>query len=304
MRGQTETVAAGFASERREASTRRFQVTPDISLAADVIGDETAPPVLLVHGIGQTRGAWLRVAPAIARQGFRIIAIDMRGHGESDWCPQGDYSLDAFASDVRSVITQLGSAPLIIGASLGGISTVLACGEDDSLNPRAVALIDIVPWIAAAEGNHVRLFMQNTAHGFASVDEATDAVQRYLPHRPRPRSTAGLMKNLRPTADGRLRWHWDPRIVAPRDDWDIADLNARLHKAALALSMPVMLVRGTQSEIVSAADAARFQSMLPAAEIVEIPDARHMVVGDDNGGFLAAAGDFLLRHSKPEGRIA
>lgn len=298
--GSAAPAQQAFADQPPEFESVSFQVAPQLRLAGDAIGPTAGETVLLIHGIGQTRGAWARVAPHIAALGFRVVSIDLRGHGDSDWAQDGDYSLDGFGHDVRAVMAQLGGRPLVVGASLGGLSTVLAAGESPAIRPEAVVLVDIVPWIDAAEGSHVRQFMRGTADGFDTVEAAADAVQQYLPHRPRPRSTEGLMKNLRPTVDGRLRWHWDPRIVAPRDDWDISRINDRLRAAAQAMAMPIMLLRGTRSEIVSEIALDRFRDILPDAEIVEIADARHMVVGDDNGGFLSAARDFLLRHSSRE----
>lgn len=296
-------VDRNLKSERDEAPSVafdavRFETAPGMTLAGEAIGPIDGHPVLLVHGIGQTRGAWTRVAPRIAEQGFRVTAIDLRGHGASDWCQSADYTLDAYAQDVRAVIGQLGGSPLVVGASLGGLSTVLASGECDRTRPAAIALIDIVPWIDATEGSHVREFMRGTLGGFDDLSGALDAVQHYLPHRPRPQSGEGLLKNLRRGPDHRLYWHWDPQIMAPRDDWDLVSINARLQAAAQSLSMPLMLVRGTKSEIVSDDAMSRFRTMLPQAEIVEIEDARHMVVGDDNGAFLATTSDFLARHAQ------
>lgn len=299
-RGSTSQTGPALASPSAGLDSLSFQVTPQITLAANAFGPVDGEPVLLIHGIGQTRGTWNRVAPLIAEQGFRVISIDLRGHGDSSWSPEGDYSLDAFAADVHAVIADLGGAPLVVGASLGGLSAILACGESKHIQPKALALIDIVPWIDGAEGSHVRDFMRGTAEGFDTVEAAADAVHQYLPHRPRPQSTDGLIRNLRPTPDGRLCWHWDPAVITPREDWDLVALNARLQTAAQAISIPIMLVRGSKSEIVSETALNHFREMLPDAEIVEIPDARHMVVGDDNGSFLTTASEFLSRHSNKE----
>src|SRR5688500_7037966 len=107
-----------------------FRGADGVTLRADARGDAAAPPVLLLHGGGQTRHAWGGSAEALARDGRCAISLDLRGHGESDWA-SGDaaYRLERFAADLRAVIEQLGRTPAIVGASLGGLTTLLAVGE-------------------------------------------------------------------------------------------------------------------------------------------------------------------------------
>ncbi len=136
------------------------------------------------------------------------------------------------------------------------------------------------------------------SEGFASVEEAAEAVAAYLPHRPRPSSLDGLKKNLRHHPDGRWRWHWDPRFLdGPRSvnaEWERVE--DRLLEAAQAMSVPALLVRGGSSELVTSEAAEEFLSLAPAVEYVDVAEARHMVAGDRNDAFANAILSFMRRH--------
>lgn len=271
-------------------------------LAADVYGEEGAP-VLLLHGGGQTRHAWKQTAEAIARTGRVAYALDQRGHGDSEWTEH--YTFADFAADARAVAGALtvrsGQRPIVIGASLGGMSALLAEGDAERAGGNvfsALVLVDITPRVDPSGVAKVMGFMRAHAReGFGSIAEAADAVAQYLPHRPRPRSHDGLKKNLRLSPDGRWRWHWDPRFMdsrgAGRDDR--TTLEASLIDAAKKLKIPALLVRGASSELVQEAHAREFLELVPHAELADVSGARHMVAGDRNDSFSAAILDFLGR---------
>lgn len=271
-------------------------------LAADVYGEEGAP-VLLLHGGGQTRHAWKQTAEAIARTGRVAYALDQRGHGDSEWTEH--YTFADFAADARAVAGALtvrsGQRPIVIGASLGGMSALLAEGDAERARGSvfsALVLVDITPRVDPSGVAKVMGFMRAHAReGFGSIAEAADAVAQYLPHRPRPRSHDGLKKNLRLSPDGRWRWHWDPRFMdsrgAGRDDR--TTLEASLIDAAKKLKIPALLVRGASSELVQEAHAREFLELVPHAELADVSGARHMVAGDRNDSFSAAILDFLGR---------
>jgi pimeloyl-ACP methyl ester carboxylesterase len=276
--------------------TRRFRMPDGVELVADTWGDPTRRPAVLLHGGGQTRHAWKRTAHVLAQHGFHSLAVDLRGHGESGWSPDGDYRIGRFAEDVRAVVAELPRKPVLIGASLGGIASLLAEGEAERSIAEALVLVDITPRVDAAGVARIRGFM--AAHlesGFATLDEAADAVAAYLPHRPRPRSLEGLRKNLRRGPDGRYRWHYDPAFVRgmdePRDD----AREDRLMKAAARLTIPVLLVRGAASELVSEETARAFVASLPNASHVDVAGAAHMVAGDVNDPFTKEVVGFLDR---------
>jgi pimeloyl-ACP methyl ester carboxylesterase len=268
-------------------------------LAADVFGD-AGRPVLLLHGGGQTRHAWRRTGVDLARAGWVAYAVDQRGHGDSEWVADGAYSFKDFAADAAAVAAELqrrhGAPPVAIGASLGGIAALLAAGEADRPIFAALVLVDITPRVDLTGVAKVQGFMRAHARdGFATVEEAADAVAAYLPHRPRPRSTEGLKKNLRLHPDGRWRWHWDPRFLDGRRPvgGQRSEIEERLLAAARGLKIPAMLVRGGSSELVQEEHAQEFLALVPHARFADVSGARHMVAGDKNDQFSAAIMDFL-----------
>jgi pimeloyl-ACP methyl ester carboxylesterase len=273
-------------------------------LAADVFG-EAGPPVMLLHGGGQTRHAWLKTAEAIARKGFTAYALDQRGHGDSEWIKDGAYAFADYAADARAVADELarrsGTRPVAIGASLGGIAVLLAEGGAESEGGRvfaALVLVDITPRVDQSGVAKVLGFMRAHAEeGFASVTEAAEAVAAYLPHRPRPTSHEGLKKNLRLSPDGRWRWHWDPRFLGHErtSGADRSSLEERLVAAARRIKIPALLVRGASSELVKEAHAKEFVELVPHADYIDVSGARHMVAGDRNDHFSAAVLQFIDR---------
>lgn len=289
-------------------------VTPDTAtftgasgnrLASDVFGD-SGRPVMLLHGGGQTRHAWRATAAQLARRGWTAYTIDQRGHGDSEWVKDGAYSFADFASDVKAVAADLerrsGVKPVAIGASMGGIASMLAEGEtfrDSGAHVlSSLVLVDITPRVDYEGVGKVQGFMRAHAReGFATVEEAADAVAEYLPHRPRPKSTEGLKKNLRLSPDGRWRWHWDPRFMDGRRsfDPDRRRLEESMFEAARNVKIPALLVRGGSSELVQEEHAREFLALVPQAEYVDVGGARHMVAGDANDDFSAAVIDFLGR---------
>jgi pimeloyl-ACP methyl ester carboxylesterase len=268
-------------------------------LAADVFGDAGAP-VLLLHGGGQTRHAWRRTAVDIARAGRMAYAVDQRGHGDSEWVADGAYRFKDFADDAAALAAELtrrhGEPPVAIGASLGGIAALLVAGDAEAPIFAALVLVDITPRVDLTGVAKVQGFMRAHAReGFASVAEAADAVAAYLPHRPRPRSTEGLKKNLRLQPDGRWRWHWDPRFLDGRlpVGGHRSEVEEQLLGAARRLKIPAMLVRGGSSELVQEEHAKEFLALVPHARFADVSGARHMVAGDKNDQFSAAIMGFL-----------
>jgi pimeloyl-ACP methyl ester carboxylesterase len=287
------------------AETREFMGANGNRLVGDVFGDG-ARAVLLLHGGGQTRHAWQRTARALVNAGMMAVAVDQRGHGDSDWIDSGAYGFADYAADARALADQLaartGSRPAVAGASLGGVAALMAEGlAAQAGRPAlfsALVLVDITPRVDYGGIAKVQGFMHAHAQeGFASVAEAAEAVAAYLPHRPRPRSHEGLRKNLRLHPDGRWRWHWDPRFLDSRrpDQTYRATREARLAEAAKSLKMPVLLVRGGSSELVQEAHAKEFLDLVPHASYADVAGARHMVAGDQNDQFSNAILDFLSK---------
>jgi len=282
----------------------RFEVAPDITLAADAVGPTSGPPVVLLHGGGQTRHSWRETADALADAGFRAVSVDLRGHGDSDWSQDGDYTHESFTADVLSLARQFETPPVLVGASLGGISSLLAIGraaDEPRALARALVLVDIATRMEADGAARIISFMASRPDGFATIEEAAEAVSSYNPHRRRPRSLDGLARNLRQHPDGRYRWHWDPAFIEGRHQTSdrIHDPDL-LERAARRLSLPTLLVRGRLSDLLSSEGAEAFLEQVPHARFADVSGAGHMVAGDQNDLFTRAVVDFLREEMHPE----
>jgi pimeloyl-ACP methyl ester carboxylesterase len=273
-----------------------------VRIVCDRQGDPRARAVVFLHGGGQTRRSWGRAAAAVAERGWQAITVDFRGHGESDWSDEGDYRVVSFASDVQEVLRQLPPRPVLVGASLGGFTSMLLAGEISPGIASAVVLVDIVPNMDPSGASRIHAFMADrVASGFDSLDEVADAIAEYNPHRPRPTDLDGLRTNLRRRGD-RWYWHWDPKFISgtsPFPPTEVTDTD-RMHTAVEAIlreGVPMLLVRGQMSDLVSQDRADEFLSRFPQVEFVDVRGAGHMVAGDRNDIFAQAVLDFLARHA-------
>lgn len=274
----------------------RYRGADGINLVADVGGDPSAPPVILLHGGGQTRHSWRGVMRELVARGYHVINFDARGHGDSGWSPDGSYGLNVFAADLRSIVATLPNPPVLVGASMGGATSLYAAGMSTEPFARALVLVDIVPRIDPAGAKKIMAFMGARSDGFATLEEAADAVAAYNPHRPRPKDTAGLMKNLRRRADGRLHWHWDPRFLDDPQRAEPPLFAEQLNQAAMQVRIPTLLVRGLKSDLVSEDGIAELRRHLPHLEIYDVVGAGHMVAGDKNDAFNEGVLKFLDKH--------
>jgi pimeloyl-ACP methyl ester carboxylesterase len=147
-----------------------------VELTADIFGPDGAPPVLLLHGGGQTRHAWTKTGEALASAGWRAIALDLRGHGDSERPASGEYDPEHFAADLQAVIRTLDEPPAVVGASLGGMMALTAQRLSETQLYSAVVLVDITPQMERAGAERIVSFMLAHPNGFADLEEAADAI--------------------------------------------------------------------------------------------------------------------------------
>lgn len=272
-------------------------VAADVSLAWDCRHPDGTPTLLFAHGFGQTRGAWRASAEALADAGCRCVTFDARGHGDSGRVENGTYAMEQFVDDMARMAAAQPQPPVLVGASMGGLLGLVLAGEWDPAPFSALVLVDITPRWEADGIERVMGFMRAHPHGFADHEQAARAVSDYLPHRRERKQAAQLEPLLRRNADGRLRWHWDPAMldsVAAA----AADYQPRLLEAARRVKVPVLLLSGGRSDMVSDATIDEFLAMVPHARHVQLPDATHMLAGDDNRAFTHAIARFV--QSLPE----
>jgi non-heme chloroperoxidase len=249
-------------------------------LVADTRGNPNWPPVLFLHGGGQTRHSWGGAAYNLAQHGWYTLSLDQRGHGDSDWTREDGYRTDTYKADLNAVLRDLNEPPALVGASLGGITSLVTVGEATlpERTARALVLVDVTPRLETV--------------GVDSIEAAGDAVAAYRRHRSRPKDLSGLRKNLRLRDDGRYYWHWDPQMLTMAHESGYTT-EERLRAAARRVNIPTLLVRGGSSDVVSEQGVKQFLEDVPDAKYVDVSGAGHMVAGDRNDVFTESVMDFL-----------
>ena len=264
-----------------------------LRIAGDSWGDPNGPLVLLQHGGGQTRHAWQGTGERLGAAGYFVISLDARGHSDSGWDPKGEYRQDVMVEDLKCIVQALGNRrPVLVGASMGGGTSLVAVGEDH-VDATALILVDVAPKVERQGVAHIERFMNQKPEGFDSLEEVAQAIATYQPHRKRPGSLEGLGKNVRLGADGKFHWHWDPKFRA--EQYRLELRQDRLEACASRLTLPTLLVRGGLSDVLSESGAHAFLKLCPHSEYVRVDDAAHMVAGDRNDIFANAVIDFLSR---------
>jgi len=288
-------------SRKSEPNARSFRGEGGLTLVSDEWNnpestpslDASRPSVLMLHGGGQNRFSWKKTGQVLASEGLHVVAMDSRGHGDSDRSPDATYTVDALCADTLAVIEQIGRPVALIGASMGGLTGIQVAHRAGPERVTKLVLVDVVPRYDKDGSARIRDFMFRHVHGFDSLEQAADAVAAYLPHRPRPRSTEGLKKNLR-HRNGRWFWHWDPAFLTkPSEDPFIRV--EKLEQAATELRIPILLIRGKLSDVVSEEAVADFLQKAPATEFVELSGAGHTAAGDDNDAFSETVVEFVMR---------
>ncbi|WP_426700802.1 alpha/beta fold hydrolase [Rhodanobacter sp. Col0626] len=271
----------------------RFPVA-DLELAVEEWNPAGTPVLLFAHGFGQTRGAWRTAAAALAETGCRCVTFDTRGHGESDRLASGDdYHMDQFADDLLRMAAAQPQPPILVGASMGGLLGIVLAGEIRPTPFRALVLVDITPRWETAGVERILAFMQAHPDGFANYADAAEQIAAYLPQRRERKSEQQLRPLLREGSDGRLRWHWDPALLAGELVQESERYQPRLQAAAKEIDVPVLLLSGARSDVVSRATVEEFMQLVPHSRHVELSHATHMVAGDANDAFTHEVARFV-----------
>lgn len=273
-----------------------------LSLAVDRLGPVDAAPVIFLHGAGQNRRAWDEAAKAVAEMGWQTFTVDHRGHGDSDWPDEADYRWDHFAADVTELVGQMNQPPVVVGASLGGVSSLIAQSKVSRQLFRALVLVDVTPSMDIRGVRRILGFMAAHPEGFISLDEASSIIAQFT-GRPKPESAEPLRQVLRLGDDGRWHWHWDTRFLEGRaekvvdnPDFHIPednDLRIAMLAGAQRVEIPTLVVRGAQSDLVTPEAVQEVVSMISGSSYVDVAGAGHMVAGDQNDRFINAITQFL-----------
>ena len=266
-----------------------FVATREVRLRYLEWGDPGGVPLLLLRGIGQTAHTWAYFATAM-RHYYRVIAVDQRGHGESGWAPDGDYSTAAHGRDLDAFVEQLKLESFaLVGFSLGGRNAMWLT-DRHSTKVRRLVIVDAGPERPSSGGSLARQFMSGPDL-LGSVEEFVERAMRFNPRRSREALRESLLHNLRQLPDGRWTWKYDPVLRRPnRRTYPWGDLWPVLAKIAC----PTLIVRGDESPVFPPEQAARMVEVIPDSRMVAISAAGHTVMGDNPLEFEAKVKPFLV----------
>lgn len=283
--------------EDPDATDLRLPGLDGLQLSATAYGACDALPVVLMGGMGQTRHAWTRAAIQVAASGWRAITLDYRGHGDSDWSDQGDYTLPTLGREILTAVSSLGRPVVLVGASLGGKIALQAAGTGGPDLVCALVMVDTVPRTEPAGVAIVTQVLKPPKDGFESPDAAAAELARIRGVPVEPGAGARLMRNMRRDAGGRWRWHWDPAYASKDQGNGFPACVPLLESTAAKLRVPALLSRGELSPVVGDAGVNALRALIPQLEVEVIPGASHMIVGDQNDLFADALVRFLTRMS-------
>jgi len=253
-----------------------------LQIRGEMFGPDDGPPVVLLHGGGQSKSAWRGAARRLGRAGFLSCAMDLRGHGDSDWSPDAAYMFDDYERDLLATIAKLGGPALVVGASMGGHVAMITSAR----NPEAVrglAIADITPWVSEERGDDIRNSMRAAASGFASLEEAASMVNNLRGTEPKG-DVSSLRRHLREGEDGRFYWRWDPALMSDKALRHGGE-GGLLVAEASRLRVPVLLMLAEHSNLTDETQAAKFKALVPGLQWLVIPGAGHMVTGDVNDAY-------------------
>ncbi|MDP7066345.1 MAG: alpha/beta hydrolase [Acidimicrobiales bacterium] len=254
-------------------------------------GDRSFPTLLLLHGGNQSAHSWDLVSLHLANR-FHVIAPDQRGHGDSEWARDADYSSHAMAADATSILSDLGVAqPTVIGHSMGGMNTLRLALQQPDL-PQRLVLVDIGPELSEAGTKTIRNFVTENRE-FDDLEDFIQNVQRYDPYRSREHIERTVKYNLLQRADGKYVSKRDhgPRLATTRSQREESDRFSLTD--ATVISQPTLVIRGADSNVLSSGAAERFVQALPHGQLRTVPDSGHNVHGQNTIGFLEALVPFL-----------
>jgi flavin reductase (DIM6/NTAB) family NADH-FMN oxidoreductase RutF/pimeloyl-ACP methyl ester carboxylesterase len=271
-----------------------FEGFGGIRLEGESWGHPDQPTLLLLPGGGQTIAPYRHAARTLSETGRRVICVDLRGHGRSQRSPDGDYSLERLSRDVVAILQQLDTRPVVVGASVGGVAALTAIGESEFDLASGLILVDVAAEIDALERDRVHSLLEEHLDGFATVEDAAEALRKLGLSTSLEFDLDAVERNLGEEPDGRLHWNWDARFA---DGLRGEDVGARLEAAAAQIRIPVLLARGTESKLVSAEAINDLASYFPDPEIAEIDGAGHLVAVDRTDDFAALLTDFLERRA-------
>jgi pimeloyl-ACP methyl ester carboxylesterase len=248
-------------------------------------------PILFLHGGCLTARTWDVVCLAL-RARYRCLALDQRGHGESDWSPEANYAFDAHVGDIEGFVDAVGLERFVlVGQSLGGANALSYTAENPG-RVRALVLVDVGPNFRKAGGEEVRDFVTGVPRE-STLEDFVERAIAFNPLRDSRLLRRSLQHNLRSVSGGLWTWKYDPRIATRLDVDDMRKRMERLWDAVRTVACPVLVVRGALSRVLLDEDALALSNAFTDGRWCRIEDAGHNVQGDNPKALADAIAAFL-----------
>lgn len=264
----------------------------DLKLHYQEWGDPARPTILMVHGFGVSGHMFDEFADR-AQSRFHLIALDQRGHGDSDWASDGDYSRDAFVNDIEGFRQALGLESFtLVGHSMGGLNSV-AYAVKHPERVKALVLVDVGPESAKEGVDNIVRFTRGPDE--LDFDEFVEMAHRFNPRRSLENIRERMRHRLKPTENGKWTWKFDSRFRNDRDSLRVGSEMSNDETWALFrnVTVPTLLVRGAESDVLPQEVAERAANEMQRAELVVVPGAGHSVPGDNPDDFSAVTIRFI-----------
>jgi esterase len=253
-------------------------------------GTPAAPPLLCLHGITQTAHSWDEVAADLSRD-YRVLSFDQRGHGDSEWAPDGDYTRQTQAADLDAITDTLGLSRFILaGMSMGGINSITFAARHPE-KAQALIIVDVSPEIQTRGVEHIRNFIQ-APDELDSFEEFVERAHQFNPRRSLENIRSRLSHNLKQLPSGKWTWKYDKALRSPQRGFQASAL-LNLWDDVRAIRCPTLIIKGGESDILSEESAAKMRAAIPDSRVAVVPGAGHSVMGDNPAAFVAAVREFL-----------
>lgn len=256
-------------------------------------GNPTNPPLVLLHGVGQTCHTWDLFAAAMSPH-FHVMAFDQRGHGDTDWAADKDYSRRSMVKDAEGFTTALGLDRFFLtGMSMGGANS-LSFTANNPDRVEALVVVDVGPRVENKGVQNIRNFMKDFRE-FDSLDEAAAVIHKFNPRRPLEIIRKyTVVYNLKQLPSGKWTWKYDTYFSEGHSRIDVKQMQQELSQEVKKISCPTLLVKGAESDVLSLDGARLLQTAIPGSEFALVAGAGHSVMGDNPPGFEAAVREFYL----------
>lgn len=254
-------------------------------------GNEDRPPLVFLHGGALTAHTWDVVCLALRDQ-YHCLALDQRGHGDSDWAE--DYSHERHCEDITGFIEQLGiDRTVMVGQSMGGLNSIVYAGQGGE-RLAGVVIVDVGPELNIGGTKRIGDFIRDTPEA-DSIDAFIEKAMAFNPRRDPILLRRSLHHNLRQLPDGKWTWKWDPnrmRAGASRIEDHIEGMR-RLWTHVEKIDCPALVMRGAKSDVFSDANAEKLAATLPRGRWMRIDDAGHTVQGDNPRDMVRVLREFF-----------